>query len=105
MIASRAESAGDHRIAVEDAEWVLLNRSPTGVVDFHVDDIVFDESVYEDSRNWTRERYGKFLENYSPFPFRYAHRIDERHISPSFGWRLTQKGRLGYLLKALSPWS
>lgn len=105
LIASRAAPAGDHRIAVEDAEWVLLNHSPTGVVDFHVDDIVFDESAYEDSRNWTRERYAKFLENYSPFPFRYAHRVDERHISPSFGWRLTQKGRLGYLLKALSPWS
>ncbi|ESZ03712.1 hypothetical protein [Mesorhizobium sp. L48C026A00] len=105
MIASRDASAGDHRIAVEEAEWVVVNRSPTGVVDFHVDDIVFDESVYEDSRNWSRERYAKFLENYSPFPFRYAHRIDERHASPGFGWRLTRKGRLGYLLKALSPWN
>ncbi|MET3595130.1 hypothetical protein ABID26_004542 [Mesorhizobium shonense] len=103
MIANRDAPVGGHRMAVEQAEWVVLNRSPTGVMACAIDDIVFDESLYEQSKTWSRHQYARFLENHTPFAFRNAHRIDERYASRTLGWRLTRAGRLKYLFAALSP--
>lgn len=104
MIASRDTLGNIHRAAVEQAEWVVLNRSQTGVVDFPVDDIIFDDNVYEQSRNWSQRTYADFLENHTPFPFRYSHRIDARNPQTTSGWVFAGSGRilwLKYLIKAL----
>lgn len=98
MIASREPGTYADRFAVEPGEWVVLNRSPTGLVDFSVNDIVFDESIYQEIRGWRARTYEIFLENHSPFPFRKAARIKEGLGHRSSGWRLTTKGRWHALL-------
>ncbi|MGO4317818.1 hypothetical protein [Agrobacterium sp. MCAB5] len=101
MIASREVGTYADRFAVEPGEWVVLNRSPTGLVDFAVNDIVFDETVYQEIPGWRSKTYETFLENHSPFPFRKAARINERWVHGSSGWRLTAKGRWRLFLYSL----
>lgn len=89
MIASRQIGSD----AVEAGEWVVLNRSATGVIKIDVDDITFDE-IYAEVPGWTSAAYENFLKTHSPFPFRKAARIDKQYVHPRSGWRLTTKGRL-----------
>ncbi|MCR5942547.1 hypothetical protein FG152_17145 [Ochrobactrum sp. XJ1] len=102
MIASREQGTHADRFAVEPGEWVVLNRSPTGIVEFSVGDIVFDETIYEEIPGWRAKTYEMFLETHSPFPFRKAARINEQWARESSGWRLTAKGRwLAFLYSIL----
>lgn len=94
MIANRDNSIHTHRAAVEPGEWVVLNRSPTGVIEIEADDILFDEDIYEEVPGWTKRTYEQFLELHSPFPFRKAARVGERYMHESGGWRLTAKGKM-----------
>ncbi|WFS69522.1 hypothetical protein CFBP4996_26380 (plasmid) [Agrobacterium leguminum] len=94
MIATRDPSAYMHRDAVEPGEWVVINRSPTGLVNVSPDDIHFDEEIYQEVPGWTKPAYERFLKTHSPFPFRRAARIGERYAHRTAGWRLTPKGRL-----------
>lgn len=68
MIANRDPGTYEDRFAVEPGEWVVLNRSPTGPVDFSVDDIAFDETIYEEIPGWRAKTYEMFLETHSPIP-------------------------------------
>ncbi|MFA1677227.1 hypothetical protein ACDY97_32125 [Rhizobium mongolense] len=94
MIATRDPSDYMHKDAVEPGEWVVMNRSSTGLVNFAANEILFDEEVYNEISGWTKPAYERFLKTHSPFPFRKASRIGERYVHRSAGWRLTAKGRL-----------
>ncbi|PJR12797.1 hypothetical protein CEJ86_24790 [Sinorhizobium meliloti] len=98
MIANRDNSIYTHRAAVEPGEWVVLNRSPTGVIEIDANDILFDESIYKEIPGWTKRGYEQFLKLHSPFQFRRAARIGERYGHPTSGWRLTAKGKIHELV-------
>lgn len=82
---------------VEEGEWVVINRSPTGVMKIPTDAIKVDDKWIElrqwlksKDRNWAK----KFLAEYSPVKLRGGNN-HRRHIYPFTGspYQLTRTGR------------
>lgn len=68
LIASANE--GDARGDTEPGEWVIINRSPTGVVEIPIDAVTINEKVITDMPQISERTAREFLNSYSPLYIR-----------------------------------
>lgn len=61
-------------VTMETGEWVIVNKSPTGVVEVPTSSIVIRNDRWKDESDWTEERAQRFLDNHNPVVLRYAPR-------------------------------
>mgnify|MGYP007087006462 FL=1 len=54
------------KVCVETGEWVIINRSPNGVVTLPATSIVLRESEYAESSAFTIKEARSFMEDYEP---------------------------------------
>ncbi|HHA1671508.1 TPA: hypothetical protein ACOEF8_003530 [Enterobacter roggenkampii] len=85
---------------VETGEWVVLNRSPTGVVKLPISSIHIDYSNWKEIPPMTTQDAKIVLENYSPFVIRELYRTEPTYNPNRIHTSL--KGRfLSFLLKKI----
>jgi hypothetical protein len=73
---------------VESGEWVVINRSPTGVVTLPATSVVINSTMWKHDRSITHDEAHKFIERHTPIVFRpsYIHEpsYSTYGIRPSF---------------------
>jgi len=73
---------------VETGEWVIINRSPNGVVRVPTRSISFDQAMFREDRPFTIDRAREFMESYVPVvvraPMRTPSHLANWGISPSW---------------------
>lgn len=80
---------------VESAEWVVVNKSPTGVIELPIEAISYDQVNIQFKGEMTQKRAESFLERHIPFVLR---GIDP--FPPSYG----DYGRVHTWKKKISKW-
>lgn len=86
---------------METGEWVVLNRSPTGVTELPLSAIHVDNSLWCADKTLTKEKAEKILDRYNPFVFRNLYSTEQNH--GTYGLKRSFKGKiLSYLLEYLN---
>lgn len=88
LIADRPEKS----YAVESGEWVVLNRSPTGVTELPLSAIQVDDDMWRKDQQLTTDSAKKIIEQYNPFVFRNLHRSEPNY--GSHGLTHSLKGKI-----------
>lgn len=70
LYCSNLVKSSDTSLLVESGEWVVLNRSPTGVVEFPVKSIRYDKNNWDYKTVLTKESAERFFAEYVPIEYR-----------------------------------
>lgn len=74
-----------HQPTMESGEWVVINWSPTGVVNLPVSSLVVRKNMWKRTNPISNNEAKEFIERYQPIVFRSFHK-DER-LYGSYGYR------------------
>ncbi|QQK73773.1 hypothetical protein [Pectobacterium versatile] len=77
---------------VESGEWIVLNRSPTGVATVPLSEIHIDDSLWQDDRPLTVNDAKNILKKYKPFVLRRFHRLEQNY--GTYGLHHSLKGKI-----------
>ena len=80
---------------MESGEWIVINRSPTGLVEFPVSSIKYDSNNWDRGNKITHESAESFLSRYKPLEYRNVTYLEESY------------GAQGYIMsirKKISKW-
>jgi len=82
---------------MESGEWVILNRSPNGVITLPLSSIQVDDSMWNKNQELTTAEAKRIIEKYDPFVFKGLYRLDPDYgthgVTPSLKSKI-----LSYLL-------
>lgn len=65
---------------VESGEWVVLNRSPTGVTPLPLSDLQVDDSMWHKEQQLTTDGAKSIIKQYNPFVFRELYRLEPNYL-------------------------
>lgn len=74
-----------HQPTMESGEWVVINRSPTGVVNLPVSSLVVRRDMWKRTKPISHDEAEKFIESYRPIVFRPF--LKEERFYRSYGYR------------------
>ena len=82
------EARDSVQLPVETGEWVIINRSPNGVIRIPTNSISYDHAMFKEDRPFTIDRARAFMESYIPVvvraPMRAPSNLANWGISPSW---------------------
>ncbi|MDF9399061.1 hypothetical protein [Vibrio sp. 1180_3] len=96
LFSSNLITSPHHNQLIESNEWVILNRSPNGLVTIPADDITIKESRFYNQYELTLEEAESIVSHFEPIHLRYKH--DSAKNYGCRGVRMTWKTRLAYWL-------
>jgi hypothetical protein len=80
---------------VESGEWVVINRSPTGVVTLPTTSVIIRPEMWKHDWSITRDEAQKFIERHTPIVFRPFYKSEQSYdthgIRPSFRRSLAEQ--------------
>lgn len=80
--------------AVETEEWVTINRSPTGVVEFPLSEVSYDPNAFQSRFSLSMDDHQQFWDRYQPIVLRPTRNEQVEtnyygsHLKPSLKWRV-----------------
>jgi len=82
-------------VTMESGEWVILNRSPTGVKSFPTSSVKFKEDMWKDKIELNKENAESFLREHSPLVIRSRRRFEQQlgtqYLKPTLKQMLCRK--------------
>lgn len=100
FIASRKNNDSMRTAAVETGEWVMINRSPTGVVDIPASAIEYNPGHVQASFSISETEHQKFFERYHPAVLRASTSQGWEHVYTGTVFQPTLRGRFASALEA-----